>query len=334
MKKIIILTAGFGEGHNSAARGIRDGLQEVAPEISAEIHDIFNETYGWANRLTCRGYLAAIHRAPNFWETIYRTIDAREHQHYRVSLRWLFFAEWRLARLIAQERPAALVWVYPAYGHMLDTIYGRTNGSGPRRIVTITDSRTVNAIWFRCSADHFIVANEPTARILREAGVDQAPLHSLGFPVSPRFASLPVRQPGPPWRILVMANNRPVDDLARRLLEIPDIQLTMMAGRDRKAHRKLAALQRETQRPFDTFGWTDKLPRLFGSHHLLIGKARGATVQEAAAARLPMIINQIVPGQEEGNALLMTDSNSGVVALSNEETTAAVSRALADEARQ
>ena len=28
-KRILILTAGFGEGHNSAARGIRDGLAAV-----------------------------------------------------------------------------------------------------------------------------------------------------------------------------------------------------------------------------------------------------------------------------------------------------------------
>ena len=41
------------------------------------------------------------------------------------------------------------------------------------------------------------------------------------------------------------------------------------------------------------------------THHLVISKAGGATVQEAIAARCPMIVNQVIPGQEEGNARLI-----------------------------
>lgn len=41
------------------------------------------------------------------------------------------------------------------------------------------------------------------------------------------------------------------------------------------------------------------------SHHLLIGKAGGAAVQEALAAVTPMIITKVLPGQEEGNARLL-----------------------------
>ena len=64
-KRILILTAGFGEGHNSAARGIRDGLAAVSGgTATVELHDIFAETYGWVNDWARRGYLALINRAP------------------------------------------------------------------------------------------------------------------------------------------------------------------------------------------------------------------------------------------------------------------------------
>ncbi len=42
-----------------------------------------------------------------------------------------------------------------------------------KRIVVVTDSITVNAIWYRCSADYFLVANEQTAQVMRTAGVDR-----------------------------------------------------------------------------------------------------------------------------------------------------------------
>jgi processive 1,2-diacylglycerol beta-glucosyltransferase len=52
-------------------------------------------------------------------------------------------------------------------------------------------------------------------------------------------------------------------------------------------------------------GWTDQIPHLLMTHHVVVSKAGGATTQEAIAARCPMIVNQVVPGQEEGNFLLL-----------------------------
>ena len=47
-KRILILTASFGEGHNSAARGIRDGLARVDPEgTEVELRDLFAEKATW-----------------------------------------------------------------------------------------------------------------------------------------------------------------------------------------------------------------------------------------------------------------------------------------------
>src|SRR5204862_7488932 len=65
--------------------------------------------------------------------------------------------------------------------------------------------------------------------------------------------------------------------------------------------------------------WTNELPRMMHENHLLIGKAGGATVQETIAAKCPMIINHVVAGQEEGNARLIVETNSGVIALSPRE---------------
>jgi processive 1,2-diacylglycerol beta-glucosyltransferase len=58
-------------------------------------------------------------------------------------------------------------------------------------------------------------------------------------------------------------------------------------------------------------GWVEDLPALLQSHHVLIGKAGGATVQETLAASTPMLITQILPGQETGNARLLLQYGCG-----------------------
>ncbi|MBV9300036.1 MAG: diacylglycerol kinase, partial [Verrucomicrobia bacterium] len=46
MKKILIFTAGFGEGHNTAARNIRDAVEHIAPdEAKVEVLDLFDACY-------------------------------------------------------------------------------------------------------------------------------------------------------------------------------------------------------------------------------------------------------------------------------------------------
>ena len=59
MKKILIFTAGFGEGHNTAARNIRDALEHIAPdEAKVEVLDLFDTCYGKLNDFFRKAYIA------------------------------------------------------------------------------------------------------------------------------------------------------------------------------------------------------------------------------------------------------------------------------------
>jgi processive 1,2-diacylglycerol beta-glucosyltransferase len=329
VKTILILSAGFGEGHNAAARGIRDGLLQIAPETSVEIRDLFAETFGPLNEFTCRGYLQLINRAPQIWSRLYSLIDRRTE--FRRALRWLAPVRYRLAQIIARDRPDAIVSVYPAYGHLLDEILGTAHGSTPKRVVCITDSISINGIWFRCSADFFLVANEQSAAVLERAGIRREGVRVLGFPVAPSFAAVTAeRAATPPWRILYMINagRSSAPDLVQKLANITGTELTVTVARDEKLRRAVEAARAGGGGHFEIIGWTNELPQLLGRHHLLISKAGGATVQEAIAAKCPMIINQIVPGQEEGNAQLIAETNSGYVAQSPENVISAVGDAI------
>lgn len=336
-KRILILTAGFGEGHNSAARGMRDGLAAVAGgAATVELHDIFAETYGFANDWARRGYLAMINRAPRGWGRLYRWLDGR--QEFAPQLRWLFMARARLSQLLVRFQPTVVVSVYPAYPHLLETILEGAP-AGFRRVVCITDSITVNAIWFRCVSDLFLVPNEQTAAVLARAGLPNDKIRVTGFPVTPLFAELgELRQPPAPGgerRILYMINagGRAPPEIIRGLAGLPDVRLTVTVGRDERLRQTVEDVTAEAARKFEIIGWSEQLPRLMLESHLLVSKAGGATVQEAIAAKCPMIVSQIVPGQEKGNAQLIEEMRCGTVATTPEAIISVVEQAFAEDGR-
>jgi UDP-N-acetylglucosamine:LPS N-acetylglucosamine transferase len=332
MKRILILTAGFGEGHNSAARGVRAGLARVAPKVEVELRDLFPETFGLVNEITRRAYLTLINRWPKSWGYVYKWLDRKTDFDQR-------FQKFRglkknLGRLLDRFQPDVVVSTFPPYPYLLHQIMG--NNRHCKNIAIVTDSITVNAIWYRAPADYFLVANEQSATVVRNAGVRLEKIKIFGFPVSPRFADFAKDRQilncvAPQVLYVINAGTRRAPDLVRKLLKL-NVQLTVTVGRNDKLGR---AIERAADdRKIDIHRWTDEMARMLCENHVLIGKAGGATVQETIAASCPMIINHVVSGQEEGNARLIVETNSGAIAISNDEVVTQIQRAFANDAKQ
>ncbi len=325
MKRILILTAGYGEGHNAAARGLAAAVAETG--AVAEVRDLFMETYGSRQRFSQRLYIECINRAAPLWAMVYRALDRTPLM--KMILPTLGALRRKLAHVLEETQPFAVASVYPVYGWLLDRIY--PDGTLPFRSHTIvTDSITVNAVWLGFRSDSWIVPNEATAEVVR-AGVPPERVHALGFPVPMKFAdSKIVRKPpgnGEPLRVFYMVNHghSVAARLTGRLLEIPGIRLTVAYGKDESVGREIAAAAKSAGREIELHGWTPRVPELLMENHILIGKAGGAATQEAIAAKTPMIITKAVPGQEEGNARLIVENGCGALC----ETDDAIADAVA-----
>jgi processive 1,2-diacylglycerol beta-glucosyltransferase len=333
-KKILILTAGFGEGHNSAARGVRDGLARLASDqATVELRDLFAEAYGRTNEVVRRSYLALVNRAPLAWGVVYRWLDRKKN--YDTEFRRLIRLKAQLAPVLDRFQPDIVVCSFPAYANVLHEILGADRVC--KCVVIVTDSITINASWYRSPADYFVVANKQSADVLRNNGVAPEKIRIFGFPVSPKFADFTEDRPLPSAnssrRVLYMINvaKRGAAELVRMLAEL-DLDLTVTIGRNDELRPEIDAAAHG--HPIRVVGWTNELPFMMHENHLLIGKAGGATVQETIAAKCPMIINHVVAGQEEGNARLIVETNSGVIAQSPREVVVQVQRAFDDGAKQ
>ena len=242
-----------------------------------------------------------------------------------------------LARLIEAERPRAICSTYPAYAFLLETLRRAGDLPVPHYNV-VTDSISINSLWWRAGCDGWFVPNDESAEVLRRAGVDPARLHVSGFPVTLSFSrrsselSRPDLAGGATPRVLQIVNSgtRQAEKTARLLLAEDAWDFTCAVGRDERLRSRLQRLAAGRRRPARILGWTDTVPRLLMTHHVVVSKAGGATTQEAIAARCPMIVNQVVPGQEEGNYELLRRHGAAVLAETPEAAIGALRGAFAD----
>jgi processive 1,2-diacylglycerol beta-glucosyltransferase len=335
MRRILILTAGYGEGHNSAARALQAAFNEQ-PGIAAELVDLFALRAPRLNHVSRRGYLRLINAAPKVWSRVYRWLDESPRAP------WMFraLASHRrlLGRLIAEKQPVALVSTYPVYAWLLNELRRDGQVFCPHYTV-VTDALTINSVWYRTPSAGWFVTDGDSAAFLRTRGVPVERIHTSGFPVDLAFADrspalVPPEPTGsaPPQRVLFMINSGRTRALetARALLQNPAWHLTITAGRDDGLRRELVELARGAPARAEVLGWTDRIPELLMTHHVAISKAGGATTQESINALCPLLVSQIVPGQEEGNYELIRRNEAGALAETPAAITATLDRLFAD----
>ena len=322
MKKILILTAGFDDGHHVAARNLRDAIELLDENARAEIFDLFADGRGAFSVLFHKTCLSLAQYAPILWNGLRSMPDETAAMERQFG----GFARMHdpLEKILLETQPDCVVSTSPAYGHLLEKIF-RSHRERPFRFVTVvTEALTASPAWFRAPSDLFCVANDTVAESLRIGGVPAQKIKTLGFPVSPEFAQ-PMADLATPGanearRILYLVHSgkKRTGKAVERLLEQPEVNVTVVAGRDPDLRAKLMDRFRGEERRVQILGWSNQLPELLRSHHLVIAKG-GMAVHEAIAARCPIIVNHVDTSQEEANAKLVTKSRIGAVVDKNRE---------------
>lgn len=335
---ILILTAAYGEGHNAAARALAEAFTRASGPHSFRVVDAFALASPRLNAASRQLYLQIINRAPQVWSRIYEWVD-RSGSLQRHA--WAFRRELEvLADVLERERPAAICCTYPLYASMLEWVSARGRRLPPVYTI-VTDSISLHSLWWCGAGDGWFLPNADSADVLLRAGVPPASVHVSGFPVAGFFGDSAGRlsptdlSRGARPRVLQLAHSgtHRAEAIARRLFDETDWEITCAVGRDERLRRRLARAAAGRPHPTTVLGWTDRIPHLLMTHHAVISKAGGATTQEAIAALCPMIVSQVVPGQEEGNYELLRRYGAGALATSPDAVLSVLRTAFADNGR-
>jgi processive 1,2-diacylglycerol beta-glucosyltransferase len=335
--RILILTAAYGEGHNAAAYALATAFNEEVPG-TAVVVDVFALSCPRLNAFVRRAYLAAINGTPKLWSYVYAWMD---RPGFMTTGLVLLRAQSRtLEETIARERPVAICSTFPAYAALLQKLKREGRLDIPHFNV-VTDSISINSVWWRPGCDGWFVPNDDSAEVMRSAGVDPRQLHVTGFPVQPYFrknegvATRTSLADGAAPRVLYIVNSgtQNAEATARLLLAEDAWEVTCTVGRDEALRTTLLEAAAHRTRRADILGWTDQIPHLLMTHHVVVSKAGGATTQEAIAARCPMVVNQVVPGQEEGNCELLLRHGAGALATTPETVVSTLRAAFSDRGK-
>jgi 1,2-diacylglycerol 3-beta-galactosyltransferase len=329
-KKILVLTADAGFGHRSAALAIKAALEvNYGGDCQVEIvNPLEDKRTPFFLRDSQTDYDRIVRNSPELYRLGYGATDAPIPTVIMESTLTILLFE-VLRDLIFQVRPDVIVSTYPFYQAPLDAIFKVYRDVIPLFTV-ITDLVDVHRIWFSnavtgCMAPTVQVKNQAIA-----SGLPAEKVHITGIPVHPNV----IRDDRPKevirtelgWRsdlptVLVVGSRR-VERISETLEVLNHfgrpLQLAVVAGKDDALFEELQKI--EWHQPVHLYRFVENMPVLMRAADAIVCKAGGLIVTESLACGLPMILIDIIPGQEMGNAEYVLKGGAGDLARSQMDT--------------
>lgn len=324
MKRILILMADFGYGHRSASEAISEALKEIhGQECVVEIINLFDDPrVPVFLRRDQSNYDRLIREMPDLYRLGYQVSDLPPASNFiKSTITLLLFNA--LRETLHEHRPDVIICAYPIYPAILSAIFAIEKYTIPVFTV-ITDLATVHKLWFHPSVDLCLVPTQTVYDLAINAGLPPEKVRITGIPVHPALAKGKQDQTSIRlelgWRtdlftVLAVGSKRvkSLYDSVRVLNHsgLP-LQLALVAGGDNKLFRRLE----ETEWHLEThlYNFVTDMASLMRAANCVLGKAGGLTTTEALACGLPLILVDVIPGQETGNAEYVISGQAGDLA--------------------
>jgi 1,2-diacylglycerol 3-beta-galactosyltransferase len=322
--RVLVLTADAGFGHRSAANALTAALREEHGSscVVEIVNPLEDKRVPAFVRRSQADYDRIVRETPKLYRLGYEASDTAVPSLVVESALTLMLFE-VMGDLIRQHQPYVIVTTYPLYHAPLAAVFA-LRGLHVPLITVVTDLGTVHRLWFHHVADLSIVGTEAARNLAIEYGLAESKVRVAGIPVDPYFAH---RDRGPAeiradlgWdtglTTLLVVGSKRVGNL-RDVLRVLNhsglpIQLAVVAGGDDIFHRRLQEI--EWHVTTHLYNFVENMPTLMGAADAIVCKAGGLIVTESLASGLPMLLIDVLPGQEMGNARHVIEGGAGELA--------------------
>jgi 1,2-diacylglycerol 3-beta-galactosyltransferase len=226
-----------------------------------------------------------------------------------------------LREIIRQKQPVFIICTYLFYQGILSAVFAIEKRHIPL-LTIVTDLETVQSLWFHPVADLCLVPTQTVYDLAIEAGLPPEKVKITGIPVRPELmkgdqASLRQSLGWRPDLFTVLAvGSKRIEHLydSLRVLNhsgLP-LQLVVVAGGDDELYQRF----QETEWHVEThcYNFVAEMGTFMRAADCILSKAGGLIVSEALACGLPLILVDVIPGQETGNANHGVSGNAGALA--------------------
>lgn len=332
-KKVLIMSASTGGGHNRAARAIKEELEQKTIDgfnIQCEIVDSLKLVNNTMDKIISRGYEKSAIYTPKAYGSVYRFSETSlvSKNEFKGNLLTSLMAK-KFKKLLNDSRPDLIIGTHPFPMIALSTLKKHSDGGSdhglhlgdhhntidvPPMISVLTDY-TTHSTWIQNEIDYYIVGHEYVKELLTYEGVDAEKIKPFGIPVEKSFLSNRDKEEvlnelglsSDKLTVLLMGGSFGAGNIKETLEELLDIdrdfQILVITGRNEslkeKLEKKLAT--HNHNKNICVLGYTNKMNDILASIDVLITKPGGLTTTEALLKDVPMIVPYYIPGQEEEN---------------------------------
>jgi UDP-N-acetylglucosamine:LPS N-acetylglucosamine transferase len=294
--------------------------EQYGDDCSAEIANPLNdERVPAALREGQSGYDQVIQELPGLYELGYEATDAAVPAYVlEATLTVMLFSVVR--DLVRRHDPDVIVSTFP----LLQAPVGAVRlieGQHIPLITVITDLTTNHRIWFHQASDLVVVPTEEARELALDYGFSSESVQVIGIPVDPALAKeMPDRAAlrselgwDPNLKTVLAVGSDRVRNLPEALRGLNHaglpLQLAVVAGGNDSLYEELQDTEWHTTAHL--YNFVDDLPRLMRASDCILCKAGGLIVTEALASGLPLLLIDVLPGQEEGNAEYIVEHGAG-----------------------
>jgi len=323
---ILVLSVSAGAGHVRAAQAIEAAGAARQPRVRVTHLDLLTLVPREFRALYAEQYIKLVERLPQLWSYLYAKSDrpSRDTLIGKLKRAAEKLNTRRLDAEIAKLAPDAILCTHFLPAELLSRRKAK-GGVLPPLWVQVTDF-DVHALWVHPHVDRYCVASDEVAFRLADRGVPRDRIAVTGIPVMPQFAApleraACARELGIDagrFTVLMMAGGAGVgslDDLAGRLLALPELQLVALAGRNAPLLKRLRGLAERHPGRLFPLGFTTTVERVMTAADLVVTKPGGLSVSECLAKRKPMLLVSPIPGQEERNADYLLEAGAALKAV-------------------
>jgi len=319
--KVLILSITAGGGHNSTAKALSSYLSGKGIEVQ------ILDTYHYLNRIlgdtVSKGYLLSISNAKLAYEKIYSTLEKRKKNAHQLSATRLsnYFFLHKMKKYIDNYNPDVIICTHIFAGIIVD-ILKQKREIRAKTYGILTDF-TFHPYWEESlHFDYIVTPNELLSRQAKLKGFSDSQILPLGIPIDPKFgieisksdARSKIGLNPDKFTILVMGGSMGYGDMENTIDELDkinyDFQIISICAGNKEAKSTIDSKIGEYSHTIINYGYTNEVDLFMSASDCIITKPGGLTTSEALAKRLPIIINSMIPGQENRNTTFLT--NAGV----------------------
>ncbi len=317
--KALVLSVTAGQGHNSTAKAICAYFESIG--CQAEMLDTIEYINRILGETVSKGYLMVASNAKLAYKGGYRLAELRKKSQSMLSpSRFTGNAMGKkLVKYINSYDPDVILCTHVFPCIILDVL--KEKGYLKAKTIGVLTDFMFHPYWEESTGlDYMVIPNEQLVLQGLRKGFKTEQLLPLGIPIHPKFSKSVEKTQAraelgldiDKRTVLLMSGGAGYGNIEKTVAALDrvpfDFQLISVCGNNKEAKAKIDAMK--TKKRVMNLGFVNNIDQLMDASDCIISKPGGLTTSEAMAKRLPMIIVNPIPGQEERNVEFLT--NNGV----------------------